>query len=52
MAAVVVAKDDELATKDEELARVVAAKDEELQQLRAQLQRLEGVPPQRTDTES
>ena len=35
--------------KDEELASVVAAKDEELKQLRAQLERLEGVPPQRPD---
>ena len=38
-----------LAAKDEELAGVVAAKDEELKQLRAQLERLEGVPPQRPD---
>ena len=48
-----VAKDEELASvvaaKDEELASVVAAKDEELKQLRAQLERLEGVPPQRPD---
>jgi chromosome segregation ATPase len=43
------AKDEELAAKDEELASVVAAKDEELKQLRAQLERLEGVPPQRPD---
>eukprot|EP01043_Picozoa_sp_COSAG02_P048479 COSAG02_NODE_4764_length_5007_cov_15.816052_1_plen_69_part_00 len=44
------AKDEELVAKDEELASVVAAKDEEeLKQLRAQLERLEGVPPQRPD---
>ena len=43
------AKDEELAAKDEEIASVVAAKDEELKQLRAQLERLEGVPPQRPD---
>ena len=47
------AKDEELASvvaaKDEEIASVVAAKDEELKQLRAQLERLEGVPPQRSD---
>ena len=41
----------QLVAKDEELARVVAANDEELQQLRAQLERLEGVPPQRADPE-
>ena len=41
------AKDEELAAKDAEVASVVAAKDKELQQLRAQLARLEGVPPQR-----
>ena len=48
------AKDGELAAKDEELAATVAAKDEELaakdgelELLRAQLARLEGVPPQR-----
>ena len=33
--------------KGEKLASVVAAKDDELQQLRTQLARLEGVPPQR-----
>ena len=47
------AKDEELASvvaaKDEEIANVVVAKDEELKQLRAQLERLEGVPPQRPD---
>ena len=36
------AKDDELATQ----ARQLAQKDEELEQLRAQLERLDGVPPQ------
>ena len=41
-----VAKDQELAAKDQELA----AKDQELEQLRAQLARLEGVPPQRGNT--
>jgi len=57
---VVAAKDEEIASvvaaKDEEIASVVAAKDEELaamdeelKQLRAQLERLEGVPPQRPD---
>ena len=43
------AKDVELAAKsarEEELAATVAAQDEELRQLRAQLGRLEGVPPQ------
>ena len=45
IASVVAAKDGELAAKDEELA----AMDEELKQLRAQLERLEGVPPQRPD---
>ena len=35
------AKDQELVAKDQELA----AKDQELEQLRAQLARLEGVPP-------
>ena len=46
----IVAKDEEIVAKDEEIcqiASVVAAKDAELQQLRAQLARLEGVPPQR-----
>lgn len=43
------AKDGELAAKDEEIASVVAAMDEEVKQLRAQLERLEGVPPQRPD---
>ncbi len=46
------AKDEELASvvaAKDELASVVAAKDEELKQLRAQLERLEGVPPQRPD---
>ena len=57
LASVVAAKDEELAAKDEELAAKyeelaakdegMAAKDDELQQLRAQLARLEGVPPQR-----
>jgi hypothetical protein len=47
IASVVAAKDEEIAAKDEEIAGVVAAKDAELQQLRAQLARLEGVPPQR-----
>ena len=49
IARVVAAKDEELAAKDEEIASVVAAKDEELKQLRAQLERLEGVPPKRPD---
>jgi hypothetical protein len=59
LASVVAAKDEELAAKDEELAakdeelaakdEELAAKDEELKQLRAQLERLEGVPPQRPD---
>eukprot|EP01044_Picomonas_judraskeda_P014991 COSAG03_NODE_2456_length_2737_cov_23.434799_3_plen_354_part_00 len=43
-----VAKDEELVAKDEELAAAVADKErhrEELEQLRAQLARLEGVPP-------
>jgi len=47
VAAAVAAKDEELAAKDEELAAAVAAKDEELEELRSQLERLEGVPPQR-----
>ena len=55
LAAAVAAKDEELAAKDEELAAAVAAavaaaaaaKDEELEELRSQLERLEGVPPQR-----
>ena len=41
------AKEEQLVAKDAEVASVVAAKDKELQQLRAQLARLEGVPPQR-----
>ena len=53
MARVVAAKDEEIASvvaaKDEEIASVVVAMDEELKQLRAQLERLEGVPPQRPD---
>ena len=49
-AATVAAKDGELAAKDGELAAKdgeLAAKDGELELLRAQLARLEGVPPQR-----
>lgn len=37
-----------LAQLEQTLAAERAAKDEELQQLRAQLERLEGVPPPRT----
>ncbi len=40
------AKDEELAT----LHSVVAANDAELRQLRAQLEKLERVPPQRIDS--
>ena len=39
------AKDEQLSAKDEQLSAALSAKDEELQQLRAQLARLEGVPP-------
>ena len=44
---VIAVQEEQLAAKDAEVASVVAAKDKELQQLRAQLARLEGVPPQR-----
>ena len=37
----------ELVAKDEEHMTELVAEDKELQQLRAQLARLEGVPPQR-----
>ena len=39
----------QLVAQAKELASVATAKDEELKQLRAQLERLEGVPPQRPD---
>eukprot|EP01043_Picozoa_sp_COSAG02_P059284 COSAG02_NODE_7528_length_2972_cov_3.618169_1_plen_383_part_00 len=47
LAKVTAVQEEQLAAKDAEVASVVAAKDKELQQLRAQLARLEGVPPQR-----
>ena len=45
----VVAKDEEIASMVAANDKEIAAKDEELKQLRAQLERLEGVPPQRPD---